>query len=215
MGPHKSDEAPSPHHDSAISTVADGSPAFHRRRSSNTISIEELSDDEYAYDGDIEIVRPDQYEEADSDTGDIDSPPILHQDPSYWQTRLAEKLTALNCDSDTNEGRENASRPPSRKRRSREPVIDPGPAKAARNGSADLEVVELKDGSDAALRVKRPRRKSQRSRTSERIVHRLPSAKADLRDMGKSTVSAMAMSESSITSPSSLHTPAEDAMDVD
>jgi hypothetical protein len=215
MGPRKTDDAPSVPHESRSYCVKDGSPAFHRRRSNNNISIEELSDDEYAYDGDIEVVRPDQFEEADSDTGGLDSPPILHQDSTYWQTRLVEKLTALNCNSDTNESQDSTDRPPSRKRRSREQVTDPGPDQRAPNFSAELEVVELRDGSDAAPRAKRPRRKSRRSRTSDRIVDKLPSFKADLRDMSKGPMAAMARSESSTTSPSSVDTPAEDAMDVD
>jgi hypothetical protein len=212
MGPHRS---ASLQHETRSGPVNDGSPAFHSRRSNNNITIEELSDDDYAYDGDIEVVRPDQYEEADSDTGGVDSSPILHQDSTFWQTRLAEKLTALNCNSDTNESHDNTDRPPSRKRRSREPVTDPGPDKATQSLSADLEVVEVKDGSDAAPQVKRPRWKSRRSRTSERIIHRLPSAKAELRDMGKGSRAAMTTSESSATSSSSLHTHTEDAMDVD
>jgi hypothetical protein len=211
MGPHKS---PSLQYNTGSSSPNEGYSAFNRRRSDN-ITIEELSDEDYAYDGDIEVIRPDQYEEADSDTGGVDSPPILHQDSTYWQARLAEKLTALNCGSDTNESQDNTDRPPSRKRRSREPVTEPGLDKAARSMSADLEVVEVKDGSDAAPRVKRPRRKSRRSRTSERIIHKLPSVKAELRDMDRSSTAAMATSSSSGTSPSSLHTPIEDAMDVD
>lgn len=215
MGPRKCDNETSLRQNARPDSVKDGCPTFHRRRSGNNITIEEISDDEYAYDGDIEVVKPDQYEEADSDTGGLDSPPMLHHDSFYWQARLAEKLTALNCNSDTNESQDSTDRPPSRKRRSREQVTDPGSEKGSRSLSANLEVVELKDGSDTAPRAKRPRRKSRRSRTSERIIHRLPSVKADLRDVSKSSTAAMATSQSSTTSPSSLLTPTEDAMDVD
>jgi hypothetical protein len=196
-------------------SVKESSPRFHRGSSSDNIIVEELSDDEYGYDGDIEVFRPDEYEEADSDTGNVDSPPILQQDYSYWQTKLSEKLTALNCNSDTNESQHNMDRPPSRKRRSRELAKDAGHGRAARDMSASFEVVELVDGSGVGPPAKRRRRKSRRSRTSEQIIHKLPIAQADPRDMDISAVTAMVTSGSSTTSPSSLETPAEDVMEID
>ena len=215
MGPRQSDGAPSLRRGGGQDSVKDSSPRFHRRSSSDNITVEELSDDEYGYDGDIEVFRPDEYEEADSDTGNVDSPPILQQDYSYWQTKLSEKLTALNCNSDTNESQGNMDRPPSRKRRSRESAKDAGHGRAARDMSASFEVVELVDGSGVGPPAKRRRRKSRRSRTSEQIIHKLPSVQADPRDMDKSAVTAMATSGSSTTSPSSPETPAEDVMEID
>jgi len=215
MGPRQSDGAPSLRPGGGQDSVKESSPTFHRRSSSDNIIVEELSDDEYGYDGDIEVFRPDEYEEADSDTGNVDSPPILQQDYSYWQTKLSEKLTALNCNSDTNESQHNMDRPPSRKRRSRELAKDAGHGRAARDMSASFEVVELVDGSGVGPPAKRRRRKSRRSRTSEQIIHKLPSVQADPRDMDKSVVTAMATSGSSTTSPSSPETPAEDMMEID
>lgn len=211
MGSHKS---PLPH-DTGSDPPTDRSPSFPRRRSNNGITIEEISDDDFAYDGDIEIVRPDQYEEVDSNTGGVDSPLTFYQDATYWQIRLAEKLTALNCNSDTNESHDNTDRPPSRKRRSREPANDAGADETCRRLSAGVEVVEVKDGSDVAPRVKRRRRKSRRSKTSERIIHRLPVVTAKVRDKGKSSQAALTTSESSDGTPSSPHTPIKDAMDID
>jgi hypothetical protein len=215
MGPRQSDGAPSLRRGGGQDSVEDSSPRFHQRSNSDNITVEELSDDEYGYDGDIEVFRPDECEEVDSDAGNIDSPPILQQDYSYWQTKLSEKLTALNCNSDTNESQENMDRPPSRKRRSRESAKDAGHGKAARDMFASLEVVELVDGSGVGPPAKRRRRKSRRSRTSEQIIHKLPIAQADPRDMDKSAVTAMVTSGSSTTSPSSLETPAEDVMEID
>jgi hypothetical protein len=208
MEPCKSGEASPLQYDA----VRNGEPSFLRRRSSNSITVEELSEDDHAYDGDIEVVRPDQYEEADSDAGDLDSPPVIHQDSTYWQSRLAEKLTALNCNSDTNESQDNTDRPPSRKRRPHGQATDAGAGKATRRISTSLEVVELADGSDAAPPAKRRRRKSRRSRTSERIVHLLPSVKADV---SKSAATPMTVSGGSTASPSSPPTPTEDVMEVD
>jgi hypothetical protein len=211
MGPYESDESSPLYYD----TVQSVESASRRRRSSNSFTVEELSEEDYAYDGDIEIVRPDQYEEADSDTGGLDSPPTLQQESTYWQSRLAEKLTALNCNSDTNESQENTDRPPSRKRRSRGQTTDNGAGKVGRRTSASLEVVELADGSGAAPPAKRRRRKSRRSRTSEQSVHLLPSAKAEQADIGKNAVTSMTASGSSTTSLSSPQTPTEDMMEID
>ena len=214
MGPRKSDAASSTPYDVEIAPVRTRSSAFNRRRSNNTIIIEELSDDENAYDGDIEVVRPDQYEDVDSDTEGFNSPPILDHDQSYWQNRLAEKMTGLTCNPDTNESQDNTNRPPSRKRRSREHPTAAGAGKKTTDMSASLEIVELVDDSAAGPPAKKRRRKSRRSRTSEKIIHKLPSIKLEARDMGQSPVSATASTGSSTTSPSSLQTPVEDAMDV-
>src|SRR3954451_21850857 len=132
MGRRQSDGAPSSRRRGDQDLVKDSSPRYHRRSSSDNITVEEFSDDDYGYDGDIEVFRPDEYEEADSDTGNVDSPPILQQDYSYWQTKLSERLTALNCNSDTNESQHNIDRPPSRKRRSRETAKEVGHGRAAR-----------------------------------------------------------------------------------
>jgi hypothetical protein len=215
MGPRQSDGAPSLRRGGGQDSVKDGSPRYHRRSSSDNITVEELSDDEYGYDGDIEVFRPDEYEEADSDTGNVASPPVLRQDYSYWQARLSEKLTALNCNSDTNESQDNMDRPPSRKRRSRESAKDAGHGRAARDMSASFEVVELVDGSGVGPPAKRRRRKSRRSKTSERIIHKLPTTQTDPRDVDKSAVTAMVTSASSTTTSSSLETPVEDAMEID
>src|SRR5436305_2864312 len=185
MGPRQSDGAPSLRRDGGKDSVSDGSTRLRRRSSSDNITVEELSDDDYGYDGDIEVFRPDEYEEADSDTGGVVSPPILQQDSSYWQTKLSEKLTALNCNSDTNESQHNIDRPPSRKRRSRETAKEVGHGRAARDMSTSFEVMELVDGSGVGPPPKRRRRKSRRSRTSEQIIHKLPSVQADPRDMDK------------------------------
>lgn len=215
MGPRQSDGAPSLRHGGGQDSVKNGSPRYHRRSSSDNITVEELSDDEYGYDGDIEVFRPDECEEADSDTGNVASPPVLRQDYSYWQAKLSEKLTALNCNSDTNESQDNMDRPSSRKRRSRESAKDAGHGRAARDMSASFEVVELVDGSGVGPPAKRRRRKSRRSKTSERIIHKLPSTQADPRDVDKTAVTAMVTSASSTTTSSSLETPVEDAMEID
>lgn len=215
MGPRQSDGAPSLRRGGGQDSVKDGSPRYHRRSSSDNITVEELSDDEYGYDGDIEVFRPDECEEADSDTGNVASPPVLRQDYSYWQAKLSEKLTALNCNSDTNESQDNMDRPPSRKRRSRESAKDAGHGRAARDMSASFEVVELVDGSGVGPPAKRRRHKSRRSKTSERIIHKLPTIQTDPRDVDKSAVTAMVTSASSTTTSSSLETPVEDAMEID
>jgi hypothetical protein len=215
MGSRKINEAPSLDYNTRSSNcVRESSPSVHRRRSNQNITIEELSDDEYAYDGDIEVVRPDEYEDVDSDTEGFYSPPILH-DLSYWQNKLAEKLTTLNCNSDTNESQENIDMPRNRKRRPRDHPPRAEVGEVADEMSASLEVVELVDGSANAPPAKRRRRKSQRSRTSEKIIHNLTNIKADPRDTGKSSVTATTTSASSSASPAPIQTPIEDLMEVD
>lgn len=185
-----------------------------RRNSHSGITVEEISDGEFAYDGDIEVVRPDQYEEPESDPGELEPLNIPHHDYELWQNRLAEKLTALDCNSDT-ESADAEKRPPSRKRTSRDRVEITFADSSFPNSSAGLEITELQDEPDAGPHAKRPRRKVRRTKTGERIIHVLPNIQPNAGSIRQSTSAEIASSASSANTASSLQTPAEDAMEVD
>lgn len=66
-----------------------------RRESHNELCIEEMSPDDMGYDGDVEVLRPDQYEDAESDfEGDNAR---RHPWPDT-DDELAGKLRRLSCD---------------------------------------------------------------------------------------------------------------------
>jgi hypothetical protein len=66
-----------------------------RRESSDGISIEEISPDDMGYDGDVEVLRPDQYEEPDSDLEDDHALRRLWPDTD---DELASRLRRLSCE---------------------------------------------------------------------------------------------------------------------
>ena len=187
----------------------------HRRSSHDSITVEELSDGEMAYDGDIETVRPDEIEEPESDPGEDRSPDIPHYDYETWQNRLAEKMKALDCNSDTNDSQDVLSRPPSRKRRPQDRIEIDWADSSFPNSSGGPEVTEILDDPDNGPDAKRLRRKVRRTRTAERIIHRLPNTQIDMGDAREGIGAQIGSSESSVNTPSSIADPAGDAMDVD
>ncbi len=189
-------------------------PAQHRRASHDSITVEELSDGETAYDGDIETVRPDEIEEPESDA-EVESPDIPRYDYETWQSRLAEKLKALDCNSDANDSQDTQSRPPSRKRRPQDRVETGWADSSFPNSSGGPEVTEILDEPDDGPDAKRLRRKMRRTRTAERIIHKFPSIQTNTGEVRESTGAHLGSSESSGNTPSSLPTPTDDAMDVD
>lgn len=182
--------------------------------SNQSFSIEELSGDEIGYDGDIEIVQPDQYEEPESDQEGFAPAMVASHEYTYWQCKLAEKMKALDCNSDTNDSQDFLDRPPSRKRRSREAAHN----FKADNGGLDspegLEIIELVNSRETAPHPKRLRRKSHRARPAEKAVPRFANVRDEAFQTPDSASAAMASAEESMNSPLE-HTPTDDAMDVD
>jgi len=113
------------------------------------------------YDADVEIVKPDQYEEPESETdGEQDN---TDQDSEAMENQLAVKLRKLSCDIDHQE----QQCPPigdgrSRKRMSKEMQGDPG---SSQLHLSDFEVTELIDELEHGPPAKRRQRRSLRKTT--------------------------------------------------
>ena len=186
------------------------------RADRDNLSIEDLSEVEVGYDGDVEVRLPDEYEEPDSDTGEPPPEAVLRKDYSYWQSRLAEQLGTLDCNSDTNDSHDLLERPPSRKRRSREHVEGGQNQNCHPRRGTEFEIQDPVDTFDPRPQAKRVRRKSRKTKTSEKITQNLPSFRTELRGTKEETTSAaMLSSETSLTSASSLQAYPDDAMEVD
>ncbi|EXJ73356.1 uncharacterized protein A1O5_03116 [Cladophialophora psammophila CBS 110553] len=111
-----------------------------RRQSSDGYSVEEISADDMGYDGDIEVLLPDQYEEPESDFEDDKALLRLWPDTD---DELASKLRRLFCDPHSlrHTRRDDGDR--GRKRVSRE--MDDGEENASLKHT-EIEVSELVDG---------------------------------------------------------------------
>ena len=179
------------------------------------LSIEELSEDEIGYDADIEVLRPDQCEEPDSDHCENKRATIEYRDYECWQNKLVEGMMSLDCNSTTYDSQELPETPPGRKRTSVEITGSNKEIGSSAVVDTTIGVMEVADDLDATPNPKRMRRKSRRTRTSERIVHRLPRVWTDVRDLAESTSAAMASSESSAKSKSSFDRIETEFMDID
>jgi len=134
----------------------------HRRESFSELCIEELSPDDMGYDGDVEVLRPDHYEEVDSDFEDDRN--VRHQ----WHDtdeELARKLRHLVCDPEYADTSRPDDTEQSKKRRSKEmenemPVQD---------AHTDFEVSEMVDGQAE----QRPAKKRRKPPSQQSMAHRL------------------------------------------
>ena len=136
-------------------------------------SLEELSEDDIGYDGDIEVVRP-EYEDAESGSEDG-----AHEDEGYdsadSEDQLAYRLRGLFCDPNTPSNSNKHSPKRGRKRMSVE--MEPTADSALRLGRSDIEIMELCVHTDDNQPTKR--RKKARSKAGERTVRLLSLDRAD------------------------------------
>lgn len=125
-----------------------------RRESSDELYIEELSPDDIGYDGDAEVLRPDEYEEIESDFEDE------KEAQNAWpstEEELARQLGLLACGPEIS----GSSRPDegdlNKKRRSKE-MDNESPS--AHSGHADFEVSEMVDGQAEQGPIKKRRKRA-------------------------------------------------------
>jgi hypothetical protein len=141
-----------------------------RRESSNEIYVEEMSPDEMGYDGDVEILRPDQYEDAESDFEDHNPRKRLWPDTD---DELAGRLRRLSCDPsllDLQQPEDSAR--VGAKRQSKEMDVDD---RASGPRRTEIEVSELVDGQAEQRPVKRRKRRGSKSNMAHRMGKKQPS----------------------------------------
>ena len=178
-----------------------------------SLTVEELPDEDLGYYGNVEIIKPDQLEEVDSvDEGGATEHVTDHE---YWHSTLAERLEDLNCDSDTNANGDHPDRSSSRKRQSRQRSKEDLREHGSHDQSADHEAMEVSPSPDAVHRAKRKRQKTRRSRTSERVIDRLPDVQIELVETTTAMSPTVTSPEAAVSTPSSNQTPLEDVMDID
>lgn len=134
----------------------------HRRESSSELYVEELSPDDMGYDGDVEVLRPDHYEEIDSDFEDDRN--VRHQWPDTDE-ELARKLRMLACDPEHGDSSRLDESEHGKKRRSKE-MESEMPAQGAH---IDFEVSEMVDDQTE----QRPTKKRRKRPSQQSMAHRL------------------------------------------
>ena len=132
-------------------------PRRKRRRqdsSDNELHIEEMSPDEIGYDGDvegIEVLQPDQYEDADSGSEDKKTSGRLWPDSD---DDLVGRLRRLSCDTQVSASRRRDDPDRGLKRRSQEGEHDEDENERLAK-RAEFEVSELVDGQPEQRPIKR------------------------------------------------------------
>ncbi|KAH0845560.1 hypothetical protein AYO21_05489 [Fonsecaea monophora] len=169
-----------------------------RRASSDGYSVEEISADDMGYDGDIEVLLPDQYEEPDSDFEDDKAFRRLWPDTD---DELASKLRRLSCDPHSSRHpRRDDDGERGRKRMSREMDDDDADVPPKHT---EIEVSELVDG-----HAGQPPQKKRKNRNSKPPLGRQAAKKQVAEAWSDSSDrSEEAMVDSLTGTPEGTHTP--------
>ncbi|KAI1609006.1 hypothetical protein EDD37DRAFT_639137 [Exophiala viscosa] len=196
-------------------------PRRKRRRqdsSDNELHIEEISPDDMGYDGDvegIEVLQPDQYEDADSGSEDKKTSRRLWPDSD---DELAGRLRRLSCDIQGSASRRRDETDRGQKRRSQEVEhdVDDNEHLAKR---AEIEVSELVDGQPEQRPIKRRKKRPDKLiQTNRGARKQLMAAWSDSSDKTEDHEAGMESSNSGTPNvPSTPAAPADrdrDAMDI-
>ncbi|KAJ9499544.1 hypothetical protein H2202_005127 [Exophiala xenobiotica] len=186
-----------------------------RRRhgsSDNELQIEEISPDDMAYDGDTEVLRPDQYEEAESDFGDDRALRRLWPDTD---DELAGRLRRLSCDARTRSPRRQYDGTHGQKRRSKDIDFEQETPPRKRT---EIEVSELVDGRTEQRPIKRRKKQTPKPSMAHRVAKKQvtgtwtdTSEKSDDQDAGMESSNSAA---ADVSSTPALGNGSEDAMDI-
>lgn len=183
------------------------------------LHVEEISDgDDAGYDADIEVLQPDQYEDAeDSESTSDDENPEDHTKPESENSDsdicLVKRMEHLDCNPEDSRDFSKPDRTArGQKRRSTESETLHRHARNSRRPShVELEVTELFQESDTRPPAKRRRRRSMRFRTElDRLSDSLRSTTDESERQGRPQVKGTSSSAPGL-SPS---LPANDAMEI-
>jgi hypothetical protein len=155
-------------------------PKRSRQSSKSEISIQELSqDDDCGYDGDVEVVRPDQYEEPETESED-EKPanhliPDIDEEITRGMRQLGWRQPSIRLQTTGNSTEHNSG-------------LDSSPLN--RYGKrAEFAASELLDGQSHAHPAKRRKRRQSRTNIAQRFMKSKPSIVTDSSDRteGKQT----------------------------
>ncbi|ETI25191.1 hypothetical protein G647_04564 [Cladophialophora carrionii CBS 160.54] len=185
-----------------------------RRESSDGFSVEEMSPDDMGYDGDIEVLHPDQYEEPESEFEDE----ALKKLWPDTDDELASRLRRLSCERQPKSAhRGDYAYDRGRKRLSTEMDDDEDESPAL--DATEIEISELVDGHAAQPPMKRRRKRSERTPLGQRVVKR--QAQEAWTDSSDKSEDAALESSNSPSTPERTTTPSKprgpddsDAMEI-
>lgn len=155
-------------------------PAAHkatRTQASSRLVIHEILEDETGYEADIEILRPDAYEEPDSEKSEDESD--SSESEEQWRNELVKQMKSLSCDPNARlfSIEDDSSR--GRKRRSKDAFGAPVAQTSTVSSENQIEITEFADDHETRPRLKRVRRRSRRSKTVDRPIRELRGSESE------------------------------------
>jgi hypothetical protein len=126
--------------------------------------IQEIPDDETGYDADVEILRPDEYEELDSEKSEEAASSTESEE--RWRHDLIKHMKSLTCNPDASSVPNENDSSHGRKRRSKDAFGMPAAASSTAHSEGQIEVTEVVDDQYSRLPPKRVRHGGRRSKTA-------------------------------------------------
>lgn len=181
-------------------------------QTSSELHIYEIPDDEIGYDADVETVKPDAYEEPDSEKSEDTT--SSSENEEGWRNELVKQMKSLNCNSNARTiSHEDDSRR-GHKRRSKD-AFGPSAVQASTGASGiQLEITEIEDDREARPRPKRVRRRSRRSKTVHGILCKSLGSQSEAGEHERCQIGSRAVTEDSVAAESSPQDPLDDAMEL-
>lgn len=185
------------------------------RQTSSELHIYEIPDDEIGYDADVETVRPDAYEEPDSEKSE--GATSSSENEERWQDELVEQMKSLHCNSNASTVSNEDCSSRGRKRRSKDAFGSSAVQPFTGLSETRLEIneiAEIADEQEARPRPKRMRRRSRRSKTIHGIIYKSLGSQSEPGEHERCKTGSRAATEDSVATESSPQDPLDDAMEL-
>jgi hypothetical protein len=187
----------------------------HAKRLISDLTIHDISNDEVGYDADVEVLKPDAYEEPESDRSE-DEALNPCDDGDRWKEELVKHMASLNCNAETRNTSNDDNSSRGRKRKSKDAFGPPNGQASNALPQSQIEVTEVADDQQSRPRPKRARRRLRRTETGEKFVHKLPDSETELEEQRANSEAVRDSREDCLASESSpTERQLDDAMDLD
>jgi hypothetical protein len=181
-------------------------------QASSRLVIHEIFDDEVGYDADVETLRPDAYEEPDSEKSEDEADSTESEE--QWRNELVKQMKSLSCDPNARHFSNEDGSSRGRKRRSKDAFGAPAAQISTVSSENQIEITEIADDHETRPRLKRVRRRSRRSRTVDRSIHKLPGSESEGGENEKDKRATGTVQEVANTTEFSSQEHLDDAMDL-
>lgn len=175
--------------------------------------VHEIPDEEAGYDADVEILRPDCYEEPEAEKSE--GAASSTESEERWRNELVKHMRLLSCNTDSKIHANAFDSSRGRKRRSKDAFGAPAVPPSTAPSQSQMEVIEVVDEPESRSRLKRARRRSRRSKTADGLFRKPPDSESEVGKNERSKEESRTPHDESVATESSLQEHLGDAMDLD